>query len=102
MQLIVIGVWNGNFSDALAIITPYHTEIKIWLVGKRLCLEDETIDFFFSVMPDGNIKIPRQYEPDFDRTVFTTAPEESFVWSDLDLLEQDHQPSEGMERKEDS
>lgn len=92
MNLIAIGKWDGDFPKVLALITPYHTEVKVWIAGSnRLCLEEvdeNDLDIYFkpkskwfiSIPLGGIIQIPSHYEPDFNRTVSCPPPGEEFVW----------------------
>lgn len=58
MQLIVVGVWDGNFRAVLIAITPYNTEIRIRQSKSRIVLEDQQCGFYKCIPMGEEIVIP--------------------------------------------
>ncbi len=58
MQLIVVGVWNGNFKAVLIALTPYNTEIRIRQSKSRIVLEDQQVGFYKCIPMGEEIVIP--------------------------------------------
>lgn len=61
--LKVIGVWNGDFKSALAILASENTELRIRQNGKKLIIKDTSINFYSCVAHGCHIEIPVYEQP---------------------------------------
>lgn len=59
MELIIVGVWNGDFRAALIAITPYNTELRIRQSKSRIILEDVHLGFYKCITMGDEIVIPK-------------------------------------------
>jgi hypothetical protein len=62
MDLIAIGVWNGNWSEAVKALHPHSTELRIRLSGKKLVIKDNGLGFYACIAIGCAIEIPLYYE----------------------------------------
>jgi|SRR6478609_5378115 len=62
-ELIDINViWNGdNFIEIIRVIALINTEVKVKVQGKRLCIRDDKVGFYNSVIIGDTPKIPEYF-----------------------------------------
>lgn len=57
-----MGVWEGNFSKALACIAPHNDQMMVRVQGKKLIIKDKKLQFFAAIPFGDEIEIPVYYE----------------------------------------
>lgn len=59
MNKITICIWTGNnFAEILTKISEFNTETMIRVIGKRIIIKDNHVDFYQSVVIGDMVEIP--------------------------------------------
>ena len=58
MNIKILCEWNGNFAQAIQIISEHNTEVSIRTSNKKLIIKDRNVDFYICVRIGDEIEVP--------------------------------------------
>lgn len=74
-ELTLIGIWDGDYVRIVGLLYEVNPELKIKVQRKKLILKSED---FYKCLPIGEeIKVPKIYESESNRTIPIAAQDES-------------------------
>lgn len=86
-QIIVIGIWDGDYARLIALLIPYSIELRVRVIaGNKIVIKDLKNNYRKCVLLGGKIEIP-YYESSIDRAIQDFASDVAELRECCDILE---------------